>query len=90
VIYCTGLGGVQSPLNAGDATPLSPLAPATDTVTLTIGGVNAQVYFAGLTPTLSGLYQINAEIPPGVTGDAVPLVITGSGTTGPPTTIAIQ
>ncbi len=90
VVYCTGLGGVQSSLNAGDATPLSPLAPATDTVTLTIGGVNAQVYFAGLTPTLSGLYQINAQIPPGVTGDAVPIVITGSGASGPPATIAIH
>jgi uncharacterized protein (TIGR03437 family) len=90
VVYCTGLGGVQISLNAGDATPLSPFAPATDTVTLTIGGVNAQVYFAGLTPTLSGLYQVNAQIPAGVTGDAVPLVITGSGTSGPPATIAIQ
>ncbi len=90
VVYCTGLGGVQSSLNAGDATPLSPLAPATDTVSLTIGGVNAEVYFAGLTPTLSGLYQINAQIPAGVTGDAVPLVITGSGLNGPPATIAIH
>ncbi|HEX4136208.1 MAG TPA: hypothetical protein VHY84_16460 [Bryobacteraceae bacterium] len=90
VVYCTGLGGVQSSLQAGDATPLSPLATTTDTVTLTIGGANAQVLFAGLTPTLSGLYQINAVIPAGVTGDAVPLVITGSASPGPPATIPIH
>jgi uncharacterized protein (TIGR03437 family) len=90
VIYCTGLGGVQTSIDAGDATPLSPLAEATDTVTLTIGGVAAPVAFAGLVPTLSGLYQINTVIPAGVTGDSVAVVITAVGISGPPATIAIH
>jgi uncharacterized protein (TIGR03437 family) len=90
VIYCTGLGGVQSSLDAGDATPLSPLAPATNAVSLTIGGETAQVLFAGLVPTLSGLYQINTVVPAGVTGDSVPMVITAVGLAGPPATIAIH
>jgi uncharacterized protein (TIGR03437 family) len=58
VVYCTGLGGVRSSIHAGEATPLSPLAPATDVITLTIGGKVTPVEFAGLTPTLAGLYQI--------------------------------
>jgi uncharacterized protein (TIGR03437 family) len=90
VIYCTGLGGVQTSIDAGDATPLAPLAPATDVVSLTIGGVAAPVQFAGLVPTLSGLYQINTVVPAGVTGDSVPVVITVVGLAGPPATIAIQ
>jgi trimeric autotransporter adhesin len=89
-IYCTGLGGVQTSIDAGDATPLSPLAPTAGTTTLTIGGVAATVQFAGLVPTLSGLYQINTVVPAGVTGDSVAMVIGLGGLAGPPATIAIQ
>jgi uncharacterized protein (TIGR03437 family) len=52
--------------------------------------VTAQVLFAGLVPTLSGLYQVNAVIPPGVTGDGVPLVMAVVGLAGPPAAIAIH
>jgi trimeric autotransporter adhesin len=91
VIYCTGLGGVQTSINAGDATPLSPLAPVTDAVSLTLGGTAIPVEFAGLVPTLSGLYQVNAVIPEGIaTGDSVQLVLTAVGLAGPPVSIAIQ
>jgi len=90
VLYCTGLGGVQSSIQAGDATPLSPLAPVTDAVSLAIGGVTAPVLFAGLVPTLSGLYQVNATIPEGITGDSVPIVLTAVGLAGPPVNIAIH
>jgi uncharacterized protein (TIGR03437 family) len=90
VIYCTGLGGVQNALDAGNAAPLSPLAPANDTVSVTLGGVPAEVLFAGLVPTLSGLYQVNALIPSGVTGAAVPLVIAVSGTSSAVVTLPIQ
>lgn len=91
VLYCTGLGGVQTSIPTGVAAPLTPLAPATDTVSLTIGSASAQVLFAGLVPTLSGLYQVNAIIPAGTTGDNVPLVLTAAGLAGPSSaTIPIQ
>jgi uncharacterized protein (TIGR03437 family) len=81
VIYCTGLGGVQISIDAGNAAPLAPLAPTNNeaNVSVSIGGVAAQLLFAGLVPTLSGLYQVNAVIPQGVTGDSVPLIITSNG-----------
>ena len=41
------------------------------------GGVDAPVVFAGLTPTLVALYQVNVQVPANApTGDAVPLVLT--------------
>jgi uncharacterized protein (TIGR03437 family) len=37
-----------------------------DPVTVTIGGVNAPVFFAGLIPGFTGLYQVNATVPTGI------------------------
>jgi uncharacterized protein (TIGR03437 family) len=91
VIYCTGLGAVQTTLEAGDPTPLSPLAQTTDTVTATIGGAQAQVLFSGLVPGFSGLYQVNAIVPGNApTGDAVPLILTAGGAPGPSVNIAVK
>jgi uncharacterized protein (TIGR03437 family) len=42
-----------------------------------IGGVQAQIVFAGLTPTVGGLYQINVVVPSGLTkGDNIVEVLT--------------
>ena len=66
-IYCTGLGAVDPPVAAGQAVPTDALHSATNSVTLTIGGVSVTPSFAGLTPGFSGLYQINAtKMPAGV------------------------
>jgi uncharacterized protein (TIGR03437 family) len=92
IIYCSGLGAVDPPVPAGNAVPLSPLSHTTNTVTVTIGGVNAPVQFAGLAPAFaSGLYQVNALIPSGITpGPSVPLVVTVGGTQSTPVTINLQ
>jgi uncharacterized protein (TIGR03437 family) len=91
VIYCTGLGGVQSSLHAGEATPYTPLSPTSEPVTLTIGGATVPIAYAGLVPTFSGLYQVNAVIPGGTaTGDNVTLTLNSAGLSGPPVTIAIH
>ena len=91
VIYCTGLGAVQSTIEAGDPTPLSPLAQTTDPVTATIGGAQAQVLFSGLVPGFSGLYQVNAIVPSNAPiGDSVPLVLMAGGEPGPSVSVAIR
>jgi uncharacterized protein (TIGR03437 family) len=90
VIYCTGLGEVDPPVVAGNPTPVNPLSRTVNPVTVTLGGASADVLFAGLTPTLVGLYQVNISIPPGVSGDQVSLTLSVAGQLSPPVTIAIR
>ena len=60
-------------------------------VTVTIGGKNASVMYAGLTQGFVGLYQINAIVPTGLTGSQ-PVLVTSSGTysSSPGVTISVQ
>ena len=77
-------------MGADQPAPSSPLAQTTNTVTATIGGVNAPVIFAGLTPGTVGLYQVNVQVPTGIqAGNAVPVVITIGGQSNIPVTIPV-
>ena len=90
VIYASGLGPVSGGVSAADASPTSPLAETLKPVTILVGGVQATVSFAGLTPGFAGLYQVNAPLPDGApTGDAVVIVASVSEATSPPVTIAV-
>ena len=89
-IYCTGLGLVNPPVTEGTASP-TPAATTTQTPIVTIGGLPAQVTFAGLTPGSVGLYQVNAVVPPGVlTGGAVPVLVTVDRASQAGVTIAVK
>jgi len=91
VVYATGLGSVDRPVRTGSASPGDPAARTLIVPTVTIGGQPAAVQFAGLTPGLVGLYQINVQIPAGLTpGSAVPLVITQNGVPSNTVTLAIR
>ncbi|MGH7752925.1 MAG: hypothetical protein ACREN5_08925, partial [Gemmatimonadales bacterium] len=91
VIYCTGLGAVNPPVPPGEAAPASPLSRVVNPVVVKIGGVQAAVDFAGLTPGAAGLYQINAVVPQGVAlGDAVPVILEIAGQTSPVVTMAVR
>ncbi len=89
LIRCTGLGAVTPSLAEGVAAPNSP--PATvNPVTLTIGGVNAPVDFAGLITGLAGVYQVQATIPDGVPSGPVPFILTAAGQNSNPVSAFIQ
>ena len=91
VIHCSGLGAVDPPLPAGSSAPASPVYSTLNPAKLTIGGVDAQVAFAGLLPDHVGWYQVRAVVPPGVArGSSVPVVLTVAGQASPPVTIAVQ
>ena len=90
VIYCTGLGATTPLVASGQASPSSPLAQVTPPPTVTIGGQNATVAFAGLTPGLVGLYQINAVVPAGVSGLTVPVAIIHKGISSNTVTMVVR
>lgn len=76
-IYCNGLGPVDDPPPSGVPTPSDRLYETTERPTVTIGGIQARVVFAGLSPGFVGLYQVNVEVSAEApVGDAVPLVLT--------------
>jgi len=82
-IFATGLGETDPPGQTGEGAPASSrvLLP----VTVTVGGVNAPVEYAGLAPGFVGLYQVNARVPTTVTpGDSVEVVIEQNGISSNP------
>ena len=56
-----------------------------------IGGTEAVVQFAGLTPGSAGLYQVNAVIPQDTPfGDQVPIQLNVGGLDSPAVTMSVQ
>jgi len=80
VVYLTGLGATSPAVDDGMPAPLEPLATAMVNPTVTLGGMNLNVLYAGLVPGYVGVYQINATVPFGVPqGMEIPLVIDQGG-----------
>lgn len=76
ILYVTGIGGLDNPPANGAPASDSPLSTATVTPTVTVGGVEVIVSFAGLAPDFVGLGQINIELPAGLSeGSPLPLVV---------------
>lgn len=76
LIYCTGLGAVDStPADGAAANGQTTIAKPT----VSIGGLNGAVSFSGLAPSFVGLNQVNVQIPAGVKSGNQPVVLTISG-----------
>jgi uncharacterized protein (TIGR03437 family) len=76
VIYLTGMGQVSPVVDNGMPAPSDPLAASLVAPTVTLGGVNLPIDYAGLAPGQVGVYQINVSIPKSVPqGLSVPLSI---------------
>jgi uncharacterized protein (TIGR03437 family) len=92
-IYGTG-GGVTNPLGiTGGLWPITASLPTlTLPVSVTIGGTNAMVLYAGSAPTLeSGYFQINVALPSGLqTSAAANLVVTVGGSSSVAVPISIR
>lgn len=91
-IYCSGLGAVtNTPATGSAAGSGSNLSSVQAQVSVTIGGKSAPFLFAGLSPGYVGLYQVNVQLPTGVTtGNAVPVIVTTANLNSNTAVIAVQ
>jgi uncharacterized protein (TIGR03437 family) len=84
-MYLTGLGATNPKVQDGAAAPGSaPLAVITGGIAIYVGGVQVppnQIYYAGLAPTLAGLYQVNFKIPVVAAGNIGVAIQTNEGFT---------
>jgi uncharacterized protein (TIGR03437 family) len=88
-IMCTGLGDVVPALITGMAP--NERAQSVAPVTVSIGGQEATVMFAGLTPDSAFIYRVVAKLPDAVpSGSEVPVMIAAGSVSSPPVTIAVR
>jgi uncharacterized protein (TIGR03437 family) len=91
VVVCAGLGNVSPQIKEGQPAEESPRLRALNSVTLTIGGRQAQVTSAALAPGRVGVYEVGAVVPQGIpTGDEVPVAITAAGQTSKAVSMAAR
>jgi uncharacterized protein (TIGR03437 family) len=71
-VYMTGLGAVDVEPDLGATAPAFPLANVTAPPQVSLGNIQLNVVFVGLTPGTVGVYQLNALLPQplGQTGSA--------------------
>ena len=87
VLYGTGLGALDPPLETGVASTINRTA---STVTVTIDGIPAEVPFAGAAPGFVGLNQLNVKIPASTRiASNIPLVVSVGGRQSNPVTIPV-
>jgi uncharacterized protein (TIGR03437 family) len=91
IVYLAGLGPTTPSVPTGAQAPSSePLARANVQPTVTVGGQQAFVAFAGLGPGYVGLYQITFRVPEGATSGDQNLVITQGSVTANATKLTIS
>jgi uncharacterized protein (TIGR03437 family) len=82
VIYLSGMGATNPAVKSGDAAPgAEPLARVTSPPSVMVDGQNSNVAFAGLTPGLVGLYQVNFTVPATARNGDLDLVVIQNGVT---------
>jgi uncharacterized protein (TIGR03437 family) len=90
ILYATGMGATNPPVATGMVAPGSQLANVTITPQVTVGGTNAQVLFAGLSPGSVGLYQLDVVIPAGTASGNVPIVVSQNGAASNTVMVPVQ
>jgi uncharacterized protein (TIGR03437 family) len=93
MIYATGAGQTSPDSVDGSITGTKVLPKSIAPVTAWIGGVEAEVLYAGAAPDqVAGMLQVNARIPSGISsGPAVPVsLVIGGATSQPGVTFAVK
>src|ERR1039458_8349130 len=78
-LYASGLGAVDQVIASGVPSPSSPPARTLILPAVSVGGIQANMTFAGLTPGWIGIYQVNFVAPPGLAAGNAPVVLDMNG-----------
>ncbi|HET8548620.1 MAG TPA: putative Ig domain-containing protein [Bryobacteraceae bacterium] len=94
-LFVNGLGEVTPPISSGvnsvEANGETVLRHVAAPPRVYIGGQPARVLFAGLSPLLVGVYQLNVVVPEGTAGERVPVQVEAGGVCSPAgLTIAVR
>ncbi|MDP2734738.1 MAG: hypothetical protein Q8P12_00865, partial [bacterium] len=90
-VFATGLGAVFPTVETGIPGVSSPLSISEppNTPSVTIGGIPAPVKFSGLAPCFLGLYQVNVEVPQGVSKGEQTLILISNGLASNPVKLPV-
>lgn len=77
IMYGIGFGPVTPNYNAGQI--VTQANTLQSRVQIAFGGVQAQIAYQGLTPSIVGLYQFNVTVPNVAASDTVPLTVSQNG-----------
>jgi uncharacterized protein (TIGR03437 family) len=78
IVYLSGLGAVSPTVSDGTAAPGSPsYSLDTNSITVYIGGQSVTPVYSGLVPGSAGLYQLDVQVPTGLTAGDNSLEIVG-------------
>lgn len=92
-LYLTGAGAVSPAQTDGAApaagTPVASLPAPAQTVTVTVGGVNAPIVFTGIPVGLVGVLQINYQVPATAPAGPQPVVVTIGGIASSAATLTV-
>ena len=80
VIYSSGLGATDIAVPSGAPSPSNPPANVANPPVLTLNDNPISILFAGLTPGLVGLYQVNFQVPTTLAAGNYDLQLTQDGT----------
>ena len=91
-IFGTGEGQTNPPGSDGLLAATAPFPAPAANLTVSIGGANADLLYAGTAPqSVMGFLQVNARVPAGIAaGSAVPVVVTVGGIPSPTVTVAVR
>jgi uncharacterized protein (TIGR03437 family) len=86
ILYLVGMGATNPSVPSGAPAPSSePLTRVVVQPTVTVDGHVVNIFYAGLTPGLAGLYQITFQMPSSLSSNQVDLLVTQNGRPANPT-----
>jgi uncharacterized protein (TIGR03437 family) len=92
-MFITGEGAVAPALITGASpsatTPIAGLPAPILPITVTVGGIPANILFSGIPPALVGVTQVNFAVPGNAQTGVQPVVVTSNGVASAPVTITV-